>query len=425
MTEHAEDVLDELRWRGLLAQTTDESALRAALRGGPVTVYSGFDPTGPSLHVGHLVPLLTLRRFQLAGHRTIALAGGATGLIGDLRDIGGERPLLPVEVVRGYAERIGRQLAAFLDFDGPTAARLVNNLDWTGELPVVDFLRDVGKHFSVNVMLTREAIRRRLDGDGISFTEFSYLLLQSMDFLELYRQTGCTVQIGGSDQWGNIVGGVDLIRRVEGGTAHALTVPLVTNASGEKFGKSTGGGSMWLDPQLTSPYAWYQYWVNTDDADVIRRLRTFTFLTRAEIDALADAVVSRPAAREAQRTLAEQMTTLVHGSVATNQVKAASGALFGQGELRVLPEPVLAAALLEAGTVRVKGELPGVVALLHLSGLCASTSAARRAVAEGGAYVNNTRVADADWTPGSSDLLHGRWLVLRRGKRSVAGVQVG
>jgi len=415
-------ILDELQWRGLIAQTTDDAALRAVLDGGPVALYSGFDPTGPSLHVGHLVPLLTLRRFQLAGHRPIALAGGATGMIGDPRDTGGERQLNSVEIIQQWLVPISRQLSQFLDFDGEYAARLVDNNDWTAGLSTVEFLRDIGKHFSVNVMLSRDTVRRRLDAGGISYTEFSYLLLQSMDYLELYRRTGCTLQIGGSDQWGNIVGGVDLIRRVEGATAHALTMPLVTDASGEKFGKSTGGGSMWLDPELTSPYAWYQYWVNTDDADVVGRLRTFTFLTRAEIEGLAETVVSRPAAREAQRTLAERMTTLVHGAVATEQVQAASAALFGQGDLRAVPEPVLQAALLEAGTVRIGPELPGVVAMLHMSGLCASTSAARRAVAEGGAYVNNVRVTDAEWSAGPTDLLHGRWLVLRRGKRSVAGV---
>ncbi|MBA2417118.1 MAG: tyrosine--tRNA ligase [Geodermatophilaceae bacterium] len=422
---HSGNILDELHWRGLVAQSTDEVALRAALDGGPVTLYSGFDPTGPSLHVGHLVPLLTLRRFQLAGHRPIALAGGATGMIGDPRDLGGERQLNSVEVIRDWLVPIRHQLAQFLDFDGDYAARLVDNNEWTASLSTVDFLRDIGKHFSVNVMLARDTIRRRLDSDGISYTEFSYLLLQSMDYLELYRRAGCALQIGGSDQWGNILGGVDLIRRVEGGTTHALTLPLVTSASGEKFGKSTGGGSMWLDPQLTSPYAWYQYWVNTDDADVVGRLRRFTFLGRQEIEVLAEAAASRPADREAQRTLAAEMTTLVHGPVATEQVRAASAALFGQGELPALPEPLLEAALLEAGTVRLSGELPGVIAMLHLSGLCATTSAARRAVAEGGAYVNNMRVTDVDWKPGPGDLLHGRWLVVRRGKRAVAGVEVG
>ena len=417
-------ILDELHWRGLIAQSTDDDALRSALDRGPVTLYAGFDPTGPSLHMGHLVPLLTLRRFQLAGHRPIALAGGATGLIGDPTGKSAERTLLTAETVGGYVERIRSQLSRFLDFDGAAAAVLTNNLDWTTNLTTVDFLRDVGKHFSVNVMLSRDTVRRRLDAGGISFTEFSYLLLQSMDYLELFRRYGCTLQIGGSDQWGNIVGGVDLIRRVEAATSHALTVPLVTDASGEKFGKSTGGGSLWLDPELTSPYAWYQYWINTDDTDVVTRLRTFTFLTQEEIDALGETVTSRPAAREAQRVLAAELTTLVHGRTATEQVQAASAALFGRGELMALSEPMLAAALHEAGAVQVKGELPGVAAMLHRSGLCPSTSAARRAVVDGGAYVNNTRITDVDWKPTPGDLLHGRWLVLRRGKRSIAGVEV-
>ncbi|MBA3418490.1 MAG: tyrosine--tRNA ligase [Geodermatophilaceae bacterium] len=417
-------ILDELHWRGLIAQSTDDDALRSALDRGPVTLYAGFDPTGPSLHMGHLVPLLTLRRFQLAGHRPIALAGGATGLIGDPTGKSAERTLLTAETVGGYVERIRSQLSRFLDFDGAAAAVLTNNLDWTANLTTVDFLRDVGKHFSVNVMLSRDTVRRRLDAGGISFTEFSYLLLQSMDYLELFRRYGCTLQIGGSDQWGNIVGGVDLIRRVEAATSHALTVPLVTDASGEKFGKSTGGGSLWLDPELTSPYAWYQYWINTDDTDVVTRLRTFTFLTQEEIDALGETVTSRPAAREAQRVLAAELTTLVHGRTATEQVQAASAALFGRGELMALSEPMLAAALHEAGAVRVNGELPGVAAMLHRSGLCPSTSAARRAVVDGGAYVNNTRITDVDWKPTPGDLLHGRWLVLRRGKRSIAGVEV-
>lgn len=417
-------ILDELHWRGLIAQSTDDDALRSALDRGPVTLYAGFDPTGPSLHMGHLVPLLTLRRFQLAGHRPIALAGGATGLIGDPTGKSAERTLLTAETVGGYVERIRSQLSRFLDFDGAAAAVLTNNLDWTANLTTVDFLRDVGKHFSVNVMLSRDTVRRRLDAGGISFTEFSYLLLQSMDYLELFRRYGCTLQIGGSDQWGNIVGGVDLIRRVEAATSHALTVPLVTDASGEKFGKSTGGGSLWLDPELTSPYAWYQYWINTDDTDVVTRLRTFTFLTQEEIDALGETVTSRPAAREAQRVLAAELTTLVHGRTATEQVQAASAALFGRGELMALSEPMLAAALHEAGAVQVKGELPGVAAMLHRSGLCPSTSAARRAVVDGGAYVNNTRITDVDWKPTPGDLLHGRWLVLRRGKRSIAGVEV-
>lgn len=407
-----------------MAQTTDEPTLRAALSADPTTLYSGFDPTGPSLHVGHLVPLLTLRRFQLFGHRPIALAGGATGMIGDPRDVG-ERTLNTPDVVAGWLVPIREQLTRFLDFDGPPAARLVDNNEWTAPMSVVDFLRDVGKHFSVNVMLTRETVRRRLDSDGISYTEFSYLLLQSMDYLELHRRHGCTLQIGGSDQWGNIVGGVDLVRRTEGAAVHALTLPLVTDSSGAKFGKSTGGGSMWLDPGMTSPYAWYQWWLNTEDSDVGARLRTFTFLTRSEIEELEAETAARPAARAAQRRLAEEMTTLVHGARTTRDVQAASAALFGRGELRELTADALAAALSEAGTVQVPGPVPTLGQLLQLSGLSPSLSAARRAVAEGGAYVNNERVTDPGWTPDEGSLLHGRWLVLRRGRRSVAGADLG
>ena len=418
------DVLEDLRWRGLIAQTTDEPALRAALLAGPVTTYSGFDPTGPSLHMGHLVPLLTLRRLQLAGHPPVALAGGATGMIGDPRDVGGERQLHSRDVVAEWLVGIREQLSRFLDFDGSYAARLVDNNEWTASLSTIDFLREIGKHFSVNVMLARETVRRRLETEGISYTEFSYLLLQSMDYLELYRRVDCRLQIGGSDQWGNILGGVDLIRRVEGASVHALTVPLVTDSAGQKFGKSTGGGSLWLDAARTSPYAWYQYWLNTDDADVPARLRTFTFLSRAEIDELSAATLARPAAREAQRRLAAELTTLVHGAAATAQVQAASAALFGRGDLRDVAEPLLAAALSEAGVVDVTAPVPALAALLHAAGLADSTSAARRAIVEGGAYVNNLRVSDPQWTPAAADLLHRRWLVLRRGKRTVAGVRV-
>ncbi len=418
------DILQELHWRGLIAQSTDRAALRAALAAGSVTLYAGFDPTGPSLHVGHLVPLLTLRRFQLAGHRPIALAGGATGMIGDPRDVGGERQLHPPDVVAGWLGSIRDQLGRFLDFDGPLAARLVDNNDWTARLSTVDFLREIGKHFSVNVMLARETIRRRLETDGISYTEFSYLLLQSMDYLELFRRYGCALQVGGSDQWGNILGGVDLIRRIEGRAVHALTLPLITTAGGAKFGKSTGGGSMWLDPALTSPYAWYQYWLNTADADVESRLRTFSFRSRAEIEELVELTAQRPAAREAQRGLASELTDLLHGPEATAQVEQASAALFGRGELAGLPAPLLGAALGEAGVTSVAAPLPPLTTLLRMTGLCGSTSAARRAVAEGGAYLNNRRVEDVEHVPADADLLHGRWLVLRRGRRAVAGVEL-
>ena len=417
------NILDELEWRGLIAQSTDLDALRRDLDGGVLTLYAGFDPTAPSLHAGNLMLLLTLRRFQQAGARPIVLAGGATGMIGDPRDVG-ERALNSADTVRDWASRIRGQLERFVDFDGPNGALVVNNLDWTGGQTTLEFLRDVGKHFSINVMLNRETVRRRLAGDGMSYTEFSYLLLQSQDYLHLYREHGCRLQIGGSDQWGNIVGGVDLIRKIEGVAAHALTTPLVTDAEGRKIGKSTGGGSIWLDAEMTSPYAWYQYFVNVADADVIRYLRYFTFLPREEIDELQRAVAERPHLREAQRRLAGELTTLVHGERATDQVIAASSALFGRGDLRELDAGTLGAALAEVPHADVElGERPTIVDLLLSTGLVESRSAARRTVAEGGAYVNNTKVPDEDWSLDESDLLAGGWAVVRRGKRNLAGVR--
>jgi tyrosyl-tRNA synthetase len=417
------NILDELEWRGLIAQSTDLDALRRDLEGGVLTLYAGFDPTAPSLHAGNLMLLLTLRRFQQAGARPIVLAGGATGMIGDPRDVG-ERALNSADTVRDWATRIRGQLERFVDFDGSNGALVVNNLDWTGGQTTLEFLRDVGKHFSINVMLNRETVKRRLAGDGMSYTEFSYLLLQSQDYLHLYREHGCRLQIGGSDQWGNIVGGVDLIRKVEGASAHALTTPLVTDAEGRKIGKSTGGGSIWLDPEMTSPYAWYQYFVNAADADVVRYLRYFTFLSREEIDELQQAVAERPHTREAQRRLAGELTTLVHGQRATDQVIAASAALFGRGELRELDAGTLDAALAEVPHADVKlDERPTIVDLLLSTGLVDSRSAARRTVAEGGAYVNNTKVPDEGWTLDAGDLLAGGWAVVRRGKRNLAGVR--
>ncbi|ASF09139.1 tyrosine--tRNA ligase [Nocardia brasiliensis NBRC 14402] len=417
------DIIDELTWRGLIAQSTDLDALRASLDAGRLTVYAGFDPTGPSLHAGHLVPLLALKRFQRAGNRPIVLAGGATGLIGDPRDVG-ERTMNSNDTVRDWSDRIRSQLERFVDLDdSPTGAVVVNNMDWTGQLSAVDFLRDVGKHFSVNVMLARDTIKRRLDGEGISYTEFSYMLLQANDYLQLRRNYDCTLQVGGSDQWGNIIAGVELNRRVDGASVHALTVPLVTSADGKKFGKSTGGGSLWLDPEMTSPYAWYQYFVNTADADVIRNLRWFTFLSREELAELEQATAERPHAREAQRRLAAEMTTLVHGEANTRAVQLASQALFGRGELRDLDEPTLGAALREAAVAELQaGEPSTIVDLLVATGLSESRGAARRAVNEGGASVNNERISDLEWTPADSDYLHGRWLVLRRGKKNLAGV---
>ncbi|RCW39601.1 tyrosyl-tRNA synthetase [Halopolyspora algeriensis] len=422
MSEH---ILDELSWRGLIAQSTDADALRRDLDAGPLTLYAGFDPTAPSLHAGHLVPLLTLRRFQLAGHRPVVLAGGATGLIGDPRDVG-ERNLHDEDTVREWTEGIRGQLERFVDFDdSPTGAVVENNADWTANLSVTAFLRDVGKHFSLNTMLARDTVKRRLETDGMSYTEFSYMLLQANDYVQLYRRYGTRLQLGGSDQWGNIVAGVDLLRRQDGVAGHGMTLPLVTDSEGRKFGKSTGGGNVWLDPAMTSPYAWYQYFVNSNDADVGKYLRLFTFLGNEEIEELENTTAERPQLRAGQRKLAEELTTLVHGEHATRQVVAASQALFGRGELAELDESTLDAAMAEVptGEVRLADE-PTIVDLLVATGLATGRAAARRTINEGGAYVNNGKVTDDAWSPAKEDLLHGRWLVVRRGKRHTAGVRV-
>ena len=417
------NIIDELQWRGLINQSTDLEQLREACEQ-PITLYCGFDPTGPSLHAGHLVPLLMLRRFQQAGHNPIVLAGGATGMIGDPRDVG-ERAMLADGQVAEWADRIINQLSRFVDFDGEHAARLVNNNDWTKNLSVTQFLRDVGKHFSLNTMLARDTVKRRLDNDGISYTEFSYMLLQANDYVQLHNAYGCSLQIGGGDQWGNIVSGVDLNRRINGATVHALTVPLVTDADGNKFGKSTGGGKLWLDPEMTSPYAWYQYFINTADADVIRYLRWFTFLTQEELAELQQAVDERPHTRQAQRRLAQEMTNLVHGKDATRAVELAAQALFGRAELTELDEKTLAGALSETTIAEIGANDPRtIVDLLVATGLVESKKAARRAVNEGGAYVNNQRITSDEWQPTNEDLLHGRWLVLRRGKKNFAGVRI-
>ena len=418
------DLLDDLQWRGLIQDSTDLDELRghlAASADGPVTFYVGFDPTAASLHVGHLMQVLTARRLQLAGLRPLLLVGGATGQIGDPRETS-ERILNSTETVANWVQRIRDQVAPFVSYTGENAATLVNNLDWTGEMSAIEFLREVGKHFPVNRMLGREVVRARLE-TGISFTEFSYQLLQANDYFELHRRYGCTLQFGGSDQWGNITAGVDYVRRRGGGPVHAFVTPLVTKTDGTKFGKSEGG-AVWLDPQMTSPYAFYQFWVNTDDRDVTRYLRYFSFRSHAEIEELEKATAERPAAREAQRALAEELTSLVHGEEETRQVVAASRALFGRGSLEELSPATLRAALTEAGLVEIRGELPPVASLLRQSGLVASMNEARRAIVEGGAYVNNARVSDVDSTVTDEALLHGRFLVLRRGKRTVAGVEL-
>ncbi|GIJ10129.1 tyrosine--tRNA ligase [Micromonospora andamanensis] len=416
-----DSLTDDLRWRGLLQDSTDPDELRALLDGPGTTYYVGFDPTAPSLHVGHLMQVATARRLQLAGHRPLLLVGGATGQIGDPKE-SAERTLNPPEVVASWVQRIRDQLAPFVSYTGDHAARLVNNLDWTGEMSVVEFLRDVGKHFPVNRMLAREVVRARLES-GISFTEFSYQLLQANDFFELHRRYGCQLQFGGSDQWGNITAGVDYVRRRGLGPVQAFTTPLVTKSDGSKFGK-TEGGAIWLDPEMTSPYAFYQFWINVDDRDVGRYLRYFSFRSREELEELEKETAERPASRAAQRALAEELTTLVHGEREMAQVVTASQALFGRGSLDDLSVVTLRAALTEAGLVRLD-ELPEVAALFKESGLVPSMKEARRVIAEGGAYVNNTRVVAADAVVSPADLLHGRYLVLRRGKRSFAGVEVG
>lgn len=417
------NIVDELQWRGLINQSTDLDELRAATEE-PIALYCGFDPTGDSLHAGHLVPMIMLRRFQEAGHRPFALAGGATGFIGDPRDVG-ERSMLSQEELDTNVAAIKKQLRQFVDFEGENAATLVNNADWTMGMSVVQFLREVGKNFSLNTMLDRDTVKRRLEGDGISYTEFSYMLLQANDYVHLNREYGVSLQIGGSDQWGNIVSGVDLNRRVSGAKTHALTVPLVTDANGKKFGKSTGGGKLWLDPEKTSPYAWYQYFVNSGDADVVRYLKMFTFLDQDEIAEYERAVAEEPHKRAAQRRLAEEMTDLVHGVAAREAVQLASQALFGRAELADLDEQTLRGALQETTVAELGDDDPRtIVDLLVASGLVDSKGAARRTIKEGGAYVNNQRIESAEWEPSAEDLLHGSWLVLRRGKKNFAGAKL-
>ncbi|CAM5648890.1 tyrosine--tRNA ligase [Streptomyces canus] len=417
------DIVDELKWRGLWALSTDEDALRKALADGPVTFYCGFDPTAASLHVGHLVQVLTMRRLQQAGLRPLALVGGATGQIGDPRPTA-ERTLNDPETVANWVSRLRAQIEPFLSFEGENAAVMVNNLDWTAGMSAIEFLRDIGKHFRVNKMLTKDSVARRLESqEGISYTEFSYQLLQGMDFLELYRRYGCTLQQGGSDQWGNLTAGLDLIHKLEPeAEAHCLATPLMVKADGTKFGK-TEGGAVWLDPEMTTPYAFYQFWLNVDDRDISTYLRILSFRSREELEELEKQTEERPQARAAQRALAEELTTLVHGADQTAAVIAASRALFGQGELAELDEKTLTAALSEVPHIRV-AELGAVVDLFAEVGLVASKSAARRTVKEGGAYVNNVKVTAEDAVAAKEDLLHGRWLVLRRGKKNLAAVEV-
>ncbi|NUR07881.1 MAG: tyrosine--tRNA ligase [Nocardioidaceae bacterium] len=416
-------VLDDLEWRGLIAHSTDLDALRAEMDERPVRFYVGFDPTAPSLHMGNLLQIVTARRLQDAGHVPYALVGGATGMIGDPKE-SGERTLNSLDVVKGWVGKVRAQIEPFLSFEGSNAATMVDNYDWTASLSTIDFLRDIGKHFPVNRMLARDVVRTRLDA-GISYTEFSYVLLQSLDYLNLYRDHGVTLQFGGSDQWGNLTGGVELIRRAAGGHVHAFATPLITKADGTKYGK-TAGGALWLDPEMLSPYAFYQFWLNIEDEKVGELLRAFTFLPRQEIEELEAQTAEKPFLRAGQKGLAEHVTTLVHGAEETARIQAASAALFGSGDLRELDGSTLAAALREAGYAEAKRAdgMPTIVDLLVLSGLSKSKGEARRTVGEGGAYLNNERVEDPEHAPGPDDVLAGSWLVLRRGKKNLAGVEL-
>ncbi|MGC0251160.1 tyrosine--tRNA ligase [Pseudactinotalea sp. Z1748] len=418
------DILADLRWRGLIAQSTDEQALGQALKSGQVTFYGGFDPTAASLHVGHLVLILTMRRLQDAGHRPLALVGGATGMIGDPRDVG-ERALNSAEVVTEWVQRIRGQIEPFLEFSGPAAAQMVNNLDWTKNLSAIDFLRDVGKHYRLGTMLAKDIVARRLRSDeGISFTEFSYQILQGMDFLELLRRHNCTLQVGGNDQWGNLLSGVELIRKAEGVGAHALTTPLITKSDGSKMGKSEDG-AIWLDPELTSPYAFYQFWLNTADADVVRYLKVFTFRSRGEIESLATDVQERPYARAAQQVLAQDVTTLLHGRAATEAVMTASKALFGRADLRDLDAATLADAIAEIPSGALDLGEATILDALVAAGLSTGRNAARRTVADGGAYLNNDKVTDPDRVLTEDDLLAGNVALLRRGRRNLGAIRAG
>jgi tyrosyl-tRNA synthetase len=417
-----ENVWDEIVWRGLVHVSTDQEALRALLAGDPITYYCGFDPTAPSLHLGNLVQLLTMRRLQLAGHKPLGLVGGSTGLVGDPGGRDTERVLNPVETVEEWVGYLRAQVERFLSFEGDNAARMVNNLDWTAPLSAIDFLRGIGKHFRVGTMIKKDAVAARLNSDaGISYTEFSYQILQGLDYLELYRRYGCVLQTGGSDQWGNLTSGTDLIHRVEGASVHAIGTPLITNSDGTKFGKSAGN-AIWLDPEMCSPYRMYQFWLNTDDADVITRLKVFTFLTRAEIEEYERLVADEPFRRAAQKRLALEATTFVHGTDATAAVIAASEALFGQGDLAALEPTTLRQALEELPNATVAAGTNVVQALVD-TGLVSSLSEGRRAVAQGGVSLDGTKVEDDSAVV--SGTLPGGVSVLRRGKKTLAGVFVG
>ena len=413
-------VHDELVWRGLIHVSTDEQKLKEALDSGPITFYCGFDPTAPSLHLGNLVQLLVMRRLQLAGHKPLALVGGSTGLIGDPKP-SAERVLNEPEVVAEWVGKLGEQVGRFLVFEGESSATLVNNLDWTRDLSAIEFLRDIGKYYRVGTMLKKDAVAARLNSEaGISYTEFSYQILQGMDFLRLHENYGCVLQTGGSDQWGNLTSGTDLVHKALGVSVHALGTPLITNSDGTKFGKSEGN-AVWLDPGLTSPYALYQFWLNTDDRDVIDRLKVFTFLTRGEIEKLDTAVKETPHLRAAQKRLAEEVTSLVHGPDQTEAVKAASEALFGKGELDGLDPATLESALRELPHATITPETTVAEALVA-TGLCQSLSEARRAVGQGGVSINNQGIDDDAALVGNPRAPLTTGLLLKRGKKTLAGL---
>ena len=418
-------LLEDLEWRGLIAQSTDRKELETALSK-PISLYLGVDPTAPSMHLGNLVVFLVLRRFQLAGHRPIALVGGATGLVGDPSGKNDERTLNEEKIVADWVSKIRKQVEKILDFkDKSVSAKLVNNLDWTKSVSALELLRDIGKHFSVNQMLAKDSVATRLSTTGISYTEFSYQVLQAYDYLELYRRDQCKLQIGGSDQWGNIVAGLDLIRKVEGGSAHALTVPLLAKSDGSKFGK-TASGAIWLDESMTSAYEFFQFWLNSDDADLPKLLKVFSMKDRSEIERLIETVKVNPGAREAHRELAREMTAMIHGQQMAKSVEEAAKALFGQGEIADLDLKTLDSALsqLPKTTIKKGDPYPSWVDLLAATGVVDSKSAARRIVKEGGGYLNNKKVENEDFTPSKNDLLHGKYLLLRKGKRDLAAVEV-
>ena len=419
------NIWQDLQWRGLIAQSTDEKVLADLLNNQSITFYIGFDPTAPSLHLGNLMQILLAKRLQLARHKPLALVGGATGLIGDPKDTG-ERNLNEEETVITWTENIAKQLVKYFDFFGDNKCDVVNNFDWTSKIDAISLLRDLGKHFSINRMLEREAVSARLNASGISYTEFSYAILQANDYLELFNKHNCVLQTGGSDQWGNITAGVDLVRRVKSKTVHALTTPLMVKADGTKFGK-TEAGTVWLSPELTSPYSFYQFWLNTDDRDIATLLKYFSFASKEVIEDLIEKVRTDASSRSAQKYLAQELTTLVHSKEQCEQVILASQALFGQGELKDIDKNILVAALSEAGLTKIKltTEMPNILDILQQTNLCESKSAAKRTVEEGGAYINNVRISDLNWTPTKTDLIHGSLLVVRRGKKVMAGVEIG